>query len=166
MNEFFIIFAGILILFLIGVAWIWNHLMRQVRELAAMQEELVTVFDHRRDSIPYLIESYRAIESSPSKTVQSIIGQRANTSAIREFKELWEKEKALEAMLEKLFNEARDSAGLQKDIGWLEAENEVREDTEAITEHAGHYETLRTYIDQKTQKFPYAVFKNFVEKRI
>lgn len=166
MENLLIILIGLAFLTIIGISWVWSHLIQQVKELRSIENDLSKVFDHRRDAIPYLIESFRVTTKQSPVALATVIQARAETRDSKEFKVLWEKEQALEKSLENLFNEAREHQGLQKDIGWLEAKTEIQEASEEVGEHESRYNDLRAYIEKKLQKFPYAIFKKVLRSHV
>ena len=140
--------------------------MQQLKELRALEKELAVVLEDRRDTIPYLIESYRGVVKEDPKNLKLIVARRADSRNSKEFKVMWEMEQALEEELEKLFKATGTHQGLQKDMGWLEAHTEIQKYSKIVADHEGRYNDLLAFLEGKTKKFPYLIFKTYVEKRI
>ncbi|MBT5015967.1 hypothetical protein HN748_02250 [Candidatus Peregrinibacteria bacterium] len=166
MTDLLIIFVGIIVLLTLGTSWVWNNLVRQVKEFKNLQNDLRETLAHRQDTIPYLVESYRNVEAQANNQLDQVVLQRAVVREERDFEESFRKERALTEQLQDLFEGTRNNARLQKDIGWLEARTEIQKIGEAVTEHTQKYKDLRLYISDKLTTFPYVIFKTAVEKRI
>lgn len=154
-----IILGGVVVLLLVGLAWVADHVRRQIKQLREIEKAVSTQLEYRRDTLPYLIESYRTVVEHPSDRIQAIIAKRAEAREAREFLNQWEKEEELEALLNGLFEETQENQALASDIGWLEARTEIQKAWSEINEKEEHYTSLQHHLQQKLKKFPFILFK-------
>lgn len=80
----------------------------------------------RRDVIPYLIESYRAVVEKESPVVQNLIQARASARKAHTSLERKEAEQTIEKVLATFFEEEKEHPALARDLGWLEARTELQ----------------------------------------
>ena len=163
MTDFIIILVGTIILFGLGVFWVWNNLVHQIKKLKQLQTKLNEILTHRLDTIPYLVESYRLVENQANRALDQLIIQRTVTREEKKFEERFKKEKALGAQLNDFFEATKQNGRLQKDIGWLEARTEIQKIGETIEEHFINYRDLRLYVTDKMQTFPYVIFQRLLK---
>jgi len=165
-SDLAIIIVGAAVILMALFVWFWNHTVRQVHGLKALEKELAKIWEDRRDIIPFLVESYRGVVQSPSGVVQEIIDKRAEARNAKKFATLWRKEQELEDLLFKLFSEGRKNDTLKKDIGWLEARTEIESMNDPIEKNERRYEELQKYLRGKSQQPPYMIFGGYIKRNL
>lgn len=166
MTDVTIILVGSLIILSLGTSWVWNNLVRQVKELSHLKNELDEAFARRRDTIPYLIESYRGVISQNNPTISELIKERAHIYELKSFGDRLKEEEVLTASLNGFFEKTRQNSALQHDIGWLEARTEIQKVAKEVFDRQQRYNDLHLYISNKIEEFPYVLFKKPLEQKL
>jgi hypothetical protein len=166
MTDLLIIIIGTLVLLGLGTSWVWNSLVRQLKELKKVEDELDEVLSHRQDTIPYLIESYRGVVPQGNPYLNDLIVQRDQIRSTRDFSERLKQEEILTAQLNELFEKTAQNQILQRDIGWLEARTEIQKIVEEVGARKNRYHDLHIYIQDKLGQFPYLLFKKQLEQKL
>lgn len=159
MSELFSIGLGLSLLLLLGLVWVFDHLRKQHHELEKLQGEILHHAEQRRDTIPYLVESYRGVLGMLPTVAGELITMRAEAREARGFHGVWQKEEELESLLETLWEEAMPKKELASDIGWLEARTDIEKETDTINTKEEHYLRGKVRLDNKLQKFPFIVYR-------
>jgi hypothetical protein len=157
MSEFFSIGFGLLLLLLIGLVWMFDHLRKQRHELEKLQGEILHHAEQRRDTLPYLLESYRGVLGTLPTVAGELIAVRAEAREARGFHGVWQKEEELESLLETLWEETMVKKELTSDIGWLEARTDIEKETDTINGKEEHYLRGKVHLNNKLQKFPFVL---------
>lgn len=166
MTDLIIVLVGSLIILSLGTSWVWNNLVRQLKELSYLKDELDEGFAHRRDTIPYLVESYRGVVLQNNPAILDLIQERARIYELKSFGDRLKEEEILTASLNNLFEKTRQNGSLQHDIGWLEARTEIQKIAEEVVVRQQRYSDLHLYISNKIQEFPYVLFKKPLEQKL
>lgn len=159
MSELFSMIIGLAVLLLIGLVWVFDHLRKQHHELKKLQEEILHHAEQRRDTIPYLLESYRSVLGTLPTVAGELITMRAEAREARGFHGVWQKEEELESLLETLWEETTVKKELGSDIGWLEARTDIEKETDTINTKEEHYLRGKVRLDNRLQKFPFVVYR-------
>ncbi|EKD93295.1 MAG: hypothetical protein ACD_28C00182G0002 [uncultured bacterium] len=165
-----ILVAGAVLILIMILLWIWNHMVVQFHHFKQMQSEMVERFAHRRDVIPYLIESYRSavpdVSSAANEKLGEIISQRSQTWETREFDAIWAQEQSLEEKIQDFYNQVENRPELKHDIGWLEAYNDIQTIHEEVEAHEKEYKDLRTRLEKKSKTFPFTLFSGSLKREL
>ena len=165
-SDLLTLIVGLGALLVLGVLWSFHYVSRQIKILRQVEQELTTLFEDRRDILPYLLESYRTIVPSISGRFQEIIDQRATARNSQEFRSLWLAEEKLERIVGQFLNENNVDSSLGKDIGWLEAKRDVEKLDEAIEGKKANRQVLHDYLEGKRRQIPYFLFSSYIEKSL
>ena len=163
MPQLLILLIALVILIVLGFAWVLDHLLVQAKKIRIVEEELVAKMAHRRDIIPYLIESYRGVEKTPSTAIEKVIEKREAARNAKGFHAVWEKEQDLEEALVELFDGVKAETPVAKDIGWLESRTDIENEWEALDKLEKHLRENTKLLHTRLRQFPFAVFKGMVE---
>jgi hypothetical protein len=157
MSDPIILVIVALIILGMGVFGIWYDFLLKAKNLKVLEKKLYDKLEYRRDAIPYLLESYKALESN-HEGLETIIEKRSEARDEMNFEKMWEIEQVLEASLDSLFERTKKNEALQKDIGWLEPRTELQNSWEEVTKMEQIWKEHRDAIASKQSKFPYMFF--------
>ena len=129
--------CGVVLVVALGLGWQWQKRRASHQSGNQNQQELVELWEDRRDLIPYLLESFRATGSD--ETVQSLIDLRAQARNAKTFEDTFHEEGNLEQVLTAFLEKYTKDETLNKDLGWLEARTEIQKLTEQIKEKRRAY---------------------------
>ncbi|MFA6436238.1 MAG: hypothetical protein WCW30_03845 [Candidatus Gracilibacteria bacterium] len=162
MPKLLLILIALAILIILGLAWVLDHLLVQAKKVRIVEEELVAKMAHRRDIVPYLIESYRGVEKTPSLMIEKIIGKREGARQAKGFHAVWDKEQDLEEALVELFDSVKPGTSVAQDIGWLESRTDIENEWKTLDELEKHLRENTKLLQSRLRRFPFMIFKGMV----
>ncbi|MFA5842551.1 MAG: hypothetical protein WC882_02670 [Candidatus Gracilibacteria bacterium] len=163
MPKLLILLIALVILIILGLAWVLDHLLVQAKKIRIVEEELVAKMAHRRDIVPYLIESYLGVEKTPSPQIEKVIEKREAARQAKGFRTVWEKEQDLEEALVELFDNVKAGTSVAQDMGWLESRTDIENEWKALDELEKHLCENTKILRARLHRFPFVMFKGIVE---
>jgi hypothetical protein len=161
-SDLTILIGGLVLLLLLGLGWMRHYLLQKMQALTTVESDLMALFEDRRDVLPFLLESYRAVEPKVKPVFKQIVTQRAEARNSKEFQMIWQKEQKLEELVGKLFVALDGHTTLEKDIGWLEAKHDIQKKGEQIHDQLDRRHVLNDYLQEKKRQFPYGLVGRFM----
>lgn len=138
------------ILLFIWLIWLRQSLLHQVRQIEHLEEILKKDCEIRRDKVPYLLESLRAI-SQQGDAWHSLVSSRAKVNTVDDFE--------TENEFEKTLMEFLDRTNF-KDVNVLEAKKEIMDSTEIIRQVRSEILLKADAFNALKKEFPYSVASN------
>lgn len=148
MENIFLFIIAIVVIIFIWMLWLRHSITRDFLLAENIKNLLIEKLNKRRDSIPYLLESYK-LEREPDDLWRKILAER---SAFHEENNL-EKEWELEKTMESFFN----SAVGMKNLNFLEAKKDILDLGELIGEIKEEFYSKLEKYNQKRKHFPYSI---------
>jgi hypothetical protein len=128
--------------FILGLAWLAvlrTHLLRELRQIEAVQEQIEADQRRRQDIVPYLLESFRNAEDKESIWQQILKARRQNP-------------KELEDLLVALFEQFHS-----KNVSFLEAKKEIMDLSLFIHRQKADERELIDAFNVLIKQFPYSL---------
>jgi hypothetical protein len=140
-----LLFITLLILYFVGMLWLRQNLIAELRELQHREDVLMKDFQKRRDQVPLLLESIRELQE-PSDAWRKLVTDRAACQGTRAAEETFEKE-----LLDFLSHTSLRS------VNFLEVQKSIEEISALIERQKQEIRTAATEFNTKRKEFPYAL---------
>lgn len=137
----------LLVLYFVGLLWLRQNLLSELRELQHRQDVLMKDFEKRRDQVPVLLESIRE-QQEPSDAWRKLVADRAATQNLH----------TLEA--EENFNRQLDDfiAGTSlRSVNFLQAKQDLEATAQLIEKQKSEIHTASAAYNAKRKQFPYTL---------
>lgn len=147
MSNVILIIIAVLVLAFIWLIWLRRGLINILRDLQQKQIVLQHDLKKRRDTVPYLLESFRS-EQEPNAAWREILEQRKTFHGPSSMQQEWEFEKTL-------LHFVRDTN--LSNINFLEAKKDVIDLTTLIEREKQEMEQAATRYNERKKQFPYSL---------
>lgn len=139
------------------------NVLKQTRDKAeAAWEELDKIWVRRRDIVPYLLETAHLQEGERWQGLKNLRAELLDNHIPTDKRQ--ELEEKFENAIEAFIAIAREHEDIRHDVGFLEAEKDLRKDIHAEIEQAKKlYEGAQAEYDDKSGKFPYIIAAKFIK---
>ena len=162
MEYVAIIAVAVLFLCLLLFLTMLNSLSLKKKEIDQEWRKLDRVFEKRRDTVPYLLETAR-INAPEWGNLKKWRTELMRNNIPRD--ERLELEEKMQNAAEALIVTAREHDEIRRDTGFLEAEKDIRKDMVVEIEEAQQsYEQKQQNFNDKLKKFPYIMASGFIRK--
>lgn len=145
--NFIAIIIALVILFFIGLLWLRQNLVYKIRNANAHREILIKKLNKRRDTVPYLLESFRQ-NNEPTEGWYHLLTERAAFHSAHVMDKEWEFERTL---LQFLHNNPI------KSVNFLEAKKDIRDLGELIEKEKRVFQEAANVYNEQRKKFPFSL---------
>lgn len=143
MENIFLILGALIVIVFIWIFWLRNSLIKDLSSVLQIKSIVTNDFLKRRDTIPYLLESYKS-EKEPNDFWRKLLDLRARLDS---------SENEIQETLQKFFSE---SEGI-KNLNFLEAKKDIldlNKNIEASKKEMN--EKIQVYLELR-KRFPYSL---------
>lgn len=142
-ENIFLSLAGLCFIAFLWLLWLRAAISRNLRSVAELQSLLDKDYWKRRDTIPYLLESYKA-EKEPNDLWPKLVEARARFSV---------DEKEIDELLRKFLDESAN----MKNINFREARKDISDLNAHIEKGRAEIKTSIEAYDARRKTFPYSL---------
>lgn len=147
MENIFLIIIGAFAILFIALLWLRQNLLTELHEAKSREAVLQADFQKRRDTVPYLLESIRAV-AEPDDTWRKLAADRAQFMTAQNYQKELEFEQILERYLSTLDF---------RTLNFLEAKKDIEDLSTLIETQKQDRKAAMDRFNERRKQFPYSV---------